>query len=156
MGYTEHAQVFPSNSRKRPLNSAYTETAAQCPALRMQENHTSALGSPQLVKKEDLDTSDHATMAACEERVDQTYAACIGCNRGHSGKTDCKGKRKEGFLVLMALEQVLKMGGVYTEGNGDKGAHGRGNCLSHGMKARTLRGCCIVPHGPQVAISGSR
>ena len=35
MGYTEHAQVFPSNSRKCPLNSAYTVTEAQCPALRI-------------------------------------------------------------------------------------------------------------------------
>ena len=61
MGDTEHAQVFPSNSRKRPLNSAYTVTEAQCPALRMQKNHTSALGSLQLVGKEDLDTSNHAT-----------------------------------------------------------------------------------------------
>ena len=61
MGDTEYAQVFPSNSRKRPLNSAYTVTKAQCPALRMQKNHTSALGSLQLVGKEDLDTSNHAT-----------------------------------------------------------------------------------------------
>ena len=40
------------------------------------------------------------------------HTTCIGCNWGHSGKTDCKCKRKEGFLVVMALEQVLKMGGV--------------------------------------------
>ena len=95
----------------------------------------------------------HALGVHC---VDQMYTACIGCNRRHSGKADCKCKRKEGFLVVMALEQVLKMGGVYTEGNGDKGAQGRGNCLSHGMKARTLWGCWIVPHGPQVTISGCR
>ena len=71
-------------------------------------------------------SSKHATMAACEERVDQMYTACIGCNWGHSGKADCKCKRKEGFLVVMALEQVLKMGGVYAEGNGDKGAQEEG------------------------------
>ena len=71
-------------------------------------------------------------MAACEECLDQMHTTCIGCNWGHSGKTYCKCKRKEGFLVVMALEQVLKMGGVYTDGNGDKGAQGRGNCLSNG------------------------
>ena len=86
--------MFPSNSRKRPLNSAYTETAAQCPALRMQKNHTSALGFLQLVGKADLDTSNHATTAACEERVDQMYTACIGGNRGHSGKTASGRERK--------------------------------------------------------------
>ena len=122
----------------------------------MQKDHTSALGSLQLVGQADLDTTNHATMAACEERVDQMHTACIGSNRGCSGKTDCKCKKKEGFLVVMTLEQVLKVGGVYTDGDGDKGAQGRGNCLSNGMKARTLWGCWIVPHGPQVAISGCR
>ena len=58
-----------------------------CPALRMQKNHTSALGSLQLVGEADLDTTNHATMAACEERVDQMHTARIGCNRGCSGKT---------------------------------------------------------------------
>ena len=149
-------KCFQAPQRKRPLNSAYAVTAAQCPALRMQKDHTSALGFLQLVGKADLDTTKHATTAACEERVDKMYPACIGGHRGHSGKTDCKWKRKVGFLVVMALEQVLKMGGVYTDGNGDKGAQGRGNCLSKGMKARTLWGCWIVPHGPQVAISGCR
>ena len=33
---------------------------------------------------------------------------------------DCKCKRNEGFLVVMILEQVLKMGGVYTDGNGGR------------------------------------
>lgn len=70
----------------------------------MQKNHPSALGFLQLVGKADLDTSNHAATAACEEHVDQMYTACIGGNPGHSGKTDCKWKRKEGFLVVMALE----------------------------------------------------
>ena len=122
----------------------------------MQKDHTSALGSLQLVGQADLGTTNHATVAACEERVGKMHTACIGSNRGCGGKTDCKCKRKEGFLVVMTLEQVLKMDGVYTDGNGDKGAQGRGNCLSKGMKARTLWGCWIVPHGPQVAISGCR
>ena len=43
--------------------------------------------------------------------------------------------------MIMALGQVLKMGGVYTDRYGDKGTQGRGNCLSKGMKTRTLWGC---------------
>lgn len=61
----------------------------------MQKNHTSALGSLQLVEKEDLDTSDHATMAACEERVDQTYSACIGCNRGTVERLTAKARERK-------------------------------------------------------------
>ena len=102
-------KCFQAPQRKRPLNSAYTATSAQCPALRMQKNHPSALGFLQLVGKADLDTSNHAATAACEERVDQMYTACIGGNPGHSGKTDCKWKRKEGFLVAL-LSSSIKWG----------------------------------------------
>lgn len=125
MGYTEHAQVLPSNS-KRPLNSAYTETAAQCPALRCRRITPLLPGISQLVEKEDLDTSDHATMwLRVRNMLIRRTLHALDVTGGTVERLTAKA-RKEGFLVAMALEQVLKMGGVYTEGNGDKGAHGRG------------------------------
>lgn len=52
---------------------------------------------------------------------------------GYSGKV-ATGRRKGGFLKIMALGQVLKMDRIYTDGNGDRGVQGRGNHRS--KKAR--------------------
>lgn len=78
----------------------------------------------------------------------------LGVTGGTVGRLQAEEKGR--LLGGNGFGMALKMGGVYTDGNGNKGAQRRGNCLSKGMKARTLWGCWIVPHGPQVAIRGCR
>ena len=48
--------------------------------------------------------------AMCEEHVSQMYTVCFG---GTVERLTVAGRRKEGFLKIMALRQVLKMGRMY-------------------------------------------
>ncbi|XP_060981899.1 filensin-like isoform X1 [Dama dama] len=78
----------------------------------MQKNHTSALGSLQLVGEADLDTTNHATMAAALEAYTPNGARNKACEcdlglQSPSYTTTMAGKGAKGMLIA-ALEQAIR------------------------------------------------